>query len=204
MGILFENIEDANIKGGPQELGVIISKMDLCLQDIADKTNKMSNVFQQLSANLKGRQFEKAVESVSLLSKYLQNCVEKMNGMQRSVADYQNRLSRFEGLSEDASYNEIDITPVQTSVETAEVSFSAEQWVQVYNGICTYCASITESLQRLVHDKNETGEIWNDSQYDVFSDFIDTAVVEIESKVKILEEYSQHLKEELAGLGISV
>lgn len=204
MGVLFNNIEDVNIKGGPFELSDIVSRMDRCMQDMADRTNQLANVFNRLSGTLKGKQFESAAENVSLLSKFLQKQVENMNIMQRDVTDYQNRLARFEGISEEASCNEINITPVQTSAETTSLKFTEEQWRQIYRGLCCYSSGIVESIAKLQHDKNEAGEIWRDSQYNKFSDFIDETVSEISNGIKLFEEYTQYLKEDLAGLGMNM
>lgn len=202
--MLFECIDDVRINGRPSELSSAISAMDICLQDLADQTNQMDEMMTLMSGNLKGQQFEKAVTEIHNFSVFLCEMSDKLNEMQREVVDYQNRISRFEGLAEDGTYNNLNVRVVNVFADTGEVQLTSDQWILVYEKICEYCRNSMDSASQLQSKKNDVGEIWQDSQYMRFSDFIDSIVNEAKEKILVVEDYAQNLKTELSRLGIVI
>lgn len=204
MRMLFNSIEDIRINGNPSELCDVISDLDKCVQDMTNHTNEIFNIMIVMSGTLKSQQFEKAAGEIRNLSIFLCEKADALNEMQRDVADYHNRISRFEGYNQEASYNQFDIRPVNVDVETKSVQLTGEQWFQIYSAMCEYCNAISESVNHLISRKNDVGTIWQDTQYYRFSDFIDSIATETNEKVKVLEDYIQNLKAELSQLGIVV
>ena len=127
---LYENIEDIHIKGGVGQLSEVVKAMDMSLQNIADNTEQLTGYLAKYSSSNKGAQYEKLVNtSFRLRDKMFQASIE-LNEMQNQIVAYQNKIYRYEDMSENAAPpNPYLVTKRQVNVDTSVVQFNRSDMI---------------------------------------------------------------------------
>lgn len=198
---LYENIEDIYIKGSPTILSEMITSMDIILQEIAAGTERISDIVMKYSQSNSGRQYEKVVATLSSLENTLYEASLSMNDMQRQIAAYQNKILRYEDLSETACVpNPHLVQRTHINVESGEVQFGLADMMDVSNALDEYSDAVYYRLQSLVDNKNGIASIWLDSQYTDFAQFIDEIVSKSVESLKVFDEYILYLNEKIREL----
>lgn len=198
---LYENIEDIYIKGSPAELTDMITQMDSILQNISAATERLAGLLIKYSVSNKGRQYEKVVETVTVLSDVLYNSSLAMNEMQNEIAAYQNKIFRYEDMCEIAAVPNqhmvqrvnINIASTNTQYERTEMTILAEELQNYHN-------EVLHQADDLVFFKDQIGNIWLDTQYSIFADFVDNLNLQIIEALKVFDDYIVILKQKIKEL----
>ena len=198
---LYMNIENINIKGGPEQLTDVVKSMDRSLQNIAANTDQMTGYLMRYSVSNKGAQFVKAVNSTLKLRDDLFDMSLELNEMQKQVVEYQNKVFRFEGKEEMAQApNPYLVTKKQVNAETTDTQISRTEMVELAAIIRNYIENVYHHSKSIIDKKNEIAAVWRDSQYNDFAEFIDDVIRNIGKSVRELEEYVQTLEERIKEL----
>lgn len=199
---LFDHIEDIHIKGTAAQLTRAVTAMDDSLQDIASATEQLAGYLLRYSNTNQGIQFAKAVEAVVKLSKILFDASLELNEMQNEVVRYQNKIYRYEDMSQSAAKpNKHTVQKVNISMVSTSVQFSMTDMANLVKSLESYFGYVLQQGNTLVNKKNQLAGIWLDSQYKTFSDFIDEVVGVMKQALKKLDEYRMHLDAKLKELG---
>lgn len=199
---LFDHIEDIHIKGNAAELTMAVTAMDDSLRYIASATEQLAGFLLRYSNTNQGIQFAKAVEAVVTLSKILFDASLELNEMQNEVVRYQNKINRYEDMSQSAAKpNKHTVQKVNISMVSTSVQFSMTDMANLVKSLESYFGYVLEQGNTLVNKKNQLAGIWLDSQYKTFSDFIDEVVGNMNQALKELDEYRMHLDAKLKELG---
>ena len=198
---IYENIEDIYIKGSPTELSEIITSMDITLQNIAEATEQIADVLIKYSQSNSGKQYEKTVQALSTLENTLYDASLDMNEMQHQIAKYQNKVLRYEGLSESACVpNPHMVHRIQINVDGNSIQFGLADMLNVSKALEQYSDFVYYRLRDLIESKNSIASIWLDSQYTIFSSFIDEICMKTVEALKIFNEYVIYLNEKIKEL----
>lgn len=195
------NIEDVYIKGNPLQLTEVITAMDESLQNVCQATEDITNVVIRYSASNKGNQYEKMSSALIKFRDELYEASLQLNEMQNQIVDYQNKVLRYEGLSESASVpNKHTVSRSSINVDSTEVQFKLPEMIEVSNGLNSYSESVYHNMQNIVRGKNDIAAIWQDTQYKDFAEFIDELFVDTIATLKIFGEYIAYLDERIKEL----
>lgn len=199
---LYENIEDIYIKGSPSDLTNVISAMDISLQNISEGTEQLTAKLIRYSESNKGTQFEKVIRRLVTLRDVLYQASVDLNGMQNEIVAYQNKIFRYEGISESATApNPHLVQRININVEISAVQFNRSEMMSVVTELQNYHDAVFYHAKNLVENKSQAEEIWLDSQYKIFATFIDEVCKEIVDALKLFEEYIRALEEKIKELG---
>lgn len=199
---LYENIEDINIIGGIGQLSEIVRAMDMSLQNIADYTEVLTEYLAKFSLSNKGAQYEKVVNtSFKLRDEMFQASVE-LNEMQNQIVAYQNKIYRYEDMSESAPMpNSYLVTKRQVSVDTSAVQFNRSDMMELAAALRNYSEKVYYHIKTINQKKNSIAGVWMDTQYDDFAEFIDYVTKSVINAIKIYEEYVICLEDKIKELG---
>lgn len=199
---LFDHIEDIHIKGNPSVLTEAITAMDASLQNIAVWTEKLASFLVKHSNTNKGIQYAKAVEVVMVLSSKLYDASIELNSMQNEVVRYQNKIFRYEEMSESGTVpNRFLVQKIKATVDESSVQFGRKEMTDLSNMLKSYIENVLQYARQLYNKKEQLAAIWMDSQYQTFSAFINEICKMIEKALKELDEYRMHLDAKLKELG---
>ena len=199
---LYENIEDINIKGGVDQLSDVVRVMDISLQNIADNTAQLTGYLEKYSSSNKGMQYNKIVNISFGLCDKMFWASRVLNEMQNQIVAYQNKIYRYEDMSENApAPNPYLVTMHQVSVDTSAVQFNRTDMLELITALKNYSESVYCHIQKINQEKNLIARVWMDTQYDVFAEFIDNVTKDIIDAIKIYEEYVIYLEEKIKELG---
>jgi len=195
------NIEDIYIKGGPVQLTEVITSIDNSLQKLSQATEDATILVNKYSSSNKGQQYRKMASALEALSNRLYEASVDINSMQNEIVNYQNKVMRYEGMAESAVLpNKITIERAHVEVDIADVKFELNEMNEIKNGLNIYSATIFYGMQDIVRKKNDIGQIWLDTQYKTFAEFIDELNMDTLASVKTFGEYLEYLEERIKAI----
>lgn len=198
---LYENIENIHIKGDISQLSEMVQTMDISLQNITDYSDKLSNYLEKYSNTNKGKQFEKVVKTSLNLRDKLYDASFELNCMQNQIVEYQNKIYRYEDISASvAKVNPYLVTKRQINVDTSIMQFNKKDMMAVMATLKNYKERVFYHLKNINDKKNSIANIWQDSQYDDFAEFIDKIIKDVVDAIKIYEKYILSLDNKIKEL----
>lgn len=199
---LYENIEDINIKGGVGQLSDMVRAMDISLQNIADNTEQLTGYLARYSSSNKGAQYKKVVKTSLWLRDEMFQASVDLNEMQNQIVAYQNKIYRYEDMSESAATpNPYFVTKRQITVDTAIVQFNRSDMIDLAAALRNYSERVYHHIRTINQKKNSVASVWMDTQYDDFAEFIGRVTKNIVDALKIYEEYVVYLEDKIKELG---
>lgn len=189
---LYENIEDINIKGGVSRLSEMVTAMDISLQNMAENTEQLTMQLIRYSSSNKGTQYERVVNTTMKLRDELYQASMDLNEMQNQIVAYQNKIYRYEEMSESAAkpYPYLVNRNQNVNVETSVVQFSRTEMMNVAALLNNYGEKVFHQLRTINQKKNSIAMVWCDSQYEDFAEFIDVVT---KSVLDVLKEYKDYV-----------
>ena len=198
---LYENIEDINISGGIDQLSEVVRTIDKSLQNIANNTDQLVEYLAKYSNSNKGAQYEKVIRTSMYLRDELFDAALELNDMQKQIVAYQNKIYRYEDMSESAQQpNPYLITKRQISVENSITQFNQSDMMEVVEILRNYSERVHHHIKMIEEKKNSIAAVWRDTQYDDFAEFIDEVTGKINDAIKLFEEYVNYLEEKIKEL----
>lgn len=199
---LYENIEHINIKGGVGQLSEVVRTMDISLQNIADNTEQLTGYLAKYSSSNKGAQYEKVVNTSFRLRDELFQASVELNEMQNQIVAYQNKVYRYEDMSESApTPNPYLVIKRQVSVDSSVVQFNQADMIDLAAVLRNYGERVYHHIRTINHKKNSIAMVWMDTQYNDFAEFIDNVTINIVDALKIYNEYVSYLEDKIKELG---
>ena len=191
---LYVNIEDIHIKGGPHQLTEVVTRMDNALQKLSQETEDVTAVVVRYSLSNKGNQYDKMTKALAKLRNMLYDASLQLNEMQNEIVMYQEKVMRYEGLSGAAAVpNKHLVNRANFHVDVTEVQFNLAEMIDLQNRLNSYCEMVYYSAQDIVRGKNEIAQVWLDTQYNDFSEFIDGINMETIKSLEVFREYLEYL-----------
>ena len=130
---------------------------------------------------------------VSLRSK-LYDASLQLNEIQNEIVLYQEKVMRYEGLPGSATIpNKYLVSRANIHVDTTEVQFNRSEMIDLQNRLNSYCEMIYYGIQDIVRGKNEIAQVWLDTQYNDFSEFVDEINMETLKSLEVFREYLEYL-----------
>ena len=199
---LYENIEDINIRGGVSQLSEVVTAMDIALQNIAENTHQLVGQLIRYSASNKGTQYEKVVNTSMALREELYDASMELNEMQNQIVAYQNKIYRYEEMAESAQRpNPYLVSKNQhVNVETSVIQFNRNEMMNVAALLKNYSERVFHHIKTINEKKNSIANVWRDSQYDIFAEFIDVVTRNVIQALREFEEYYLYLQEKIKEL----
>ena len=199
---LYENIEEINIQGGIHRLSEVVTAMDIALQNIAENTEQLTEYLAKYSSSNKGKQYEKVVNTSMNLRDILFRASTELNDMQNQIVEYQNKIYRYEDMSDYAQKPNAYLVSVNrnVNVDTSMMQFSREEMISVASVLRNYMDKVIHHIKDINEKKNEIASVWRDAQYNDFADFIETVERYIIEGIKAFEEYVIYLEDKIREL----
>lgn len=199
---LYENIEDINIKGGVSRLSEMVTAMDISLQNMAENTEQLTMQLIRYSSSNKGTQYEKVVNTTMKLRDELYQASMDLNEMQNQIVAYQNKIYRYEEMSESAvkPYPYLVNRNQNVNVETSVVQFSRTEMMNVAALLNNYGEKVFHQLRTINQKKNSIAMVWCDSQYEDFAEFIDGVTKSVLDALKEYKDYVIYLEGKIKEL----
>ena len=198
---LYENIEDINISGGIDQLSEVVRTIDKSLQNIANNTDQLVEYLAKYSNSNKGAQYENVIRTSMYLRDELFDAALELNDMQKQIVAYQNKIYRYEDMSESAQQpNPYLITKRQISVENSITQFNQSDMMEVVEILRNYSERVHHHIKMIEEKKNSIAAVWRDTQYDDFAEFIEEVTGKINDAIKLFEEYVIYLEEKIKEL----
>lgn len=198
---LYENIEDIYIEGDPENLTELITDMDNYLQAISNDTEQLTYGLVKYSEVIKGVQFKNTLETVLVLSDTLCEASRELNRMQNEIVEYQNRIFRFEEMNSFASVpNKYIVERVTINADSLVRKYEVSELISLLQDLNDYSVNVSNFTEKILDAKDNISAIWRDSQYDLFSDFIDDICIEITNALKKFDKYAAYLDEKIKEL----
>lgn len=199
---LYENIEDIHIKGGVSQLTEMVTAMDVSLQNMAENTEQLTMQLIRYSASNKGSQYERVVNTTMRLRDELFEASTDLNEMQNQIVAYQNKIYRYEEMSDSAAkpYPYLVNRNQNVNVETAVVQFNRTEMMNLVDILNGYAGKVLHQLRTISQKKNSIAMVWCDSQYDDFAEFIDTVSKSVLEALKEYKDYVDYLNEKIKEL----
>lgn len=199
---LYENIEDINIKGGVSQLSEMVTAMDISLQNMAENTEQLTMQLVRYSASNKGTQYERVVNTTMKLRDELYQASMDLNEMQNQIVVYQNKIYRYEEMSESAMkpYPYLVNRNQNVNVETAVVQFNRTEMLNLAALLNNYGEKVIHQLRTISQKKNSIAMVWCDSQYDNFAEFIDVVTKSVLEALKEYKDYVIYLEGKIKEL----
>lgn len=198
---LYENIENIYIKGSIANLSEMVTAMDISLQNIAEGTERLSNILMRYADTNKGTQYEKVVRSALDLRDDLYEASLELNEMQNQIVVYQNKIYRYEDMVESAQMpNAYLVDRKQLSVDTIAMQFNRTDMMEVAAYLRNYSETVLHHLRSINDKKNNVGYVWQDRQYNDFAEFIEGITLETVNAIKVFDEYVSYLEEKIREL----
>ena len=191
---MFEEINDVHIVGSAKELNTMISAVDMIVQKMANTTEQVKGFVANLGSTTFGQQYENAVNAVSGLSDILYDKSTDLNRSQRDLVNYIDRVDIFNDRPPSSlPPRNFEVIRINISVNTRDDRFTKETLQKLKSMLSTYCDVISVQKLQLLNEKSSIGSIWKDSQYRVYSSFIDEICRAIENGTRALREYVEYL-----------
>ena len=198
---LDQNIDRVHIIGGVGQLTDIVQAMDTSLQNIADSTDRLTDFLLRFSDSNKGQQFEKIVNMTVRLRDELFEDAHELNDLQGQIVSYQNKVSRYEGLSESAPRpNPFLARKRPINVDTTQFQFNREEMLRLVAALTNYAEIVHQHLKRINDKKNTAGQIWRDTQYKDFAAFVEDVTRRVQDVLKDYGGFVQDIEERIKGL----
>lgn len=198
---LYMNIEDISIKGDPLQLTEVITTMDESLQNVCQSTEDITNLVIRYSASNKGQQYENMATTLIELRDEMYEASLQLNDMQNQIVEYQNKVLRYEELSESASApNKHIVNRANINVDNSMIQFQLPEMIEVSNGLNSYSESVYYNMLNIVRGKNDIAAVWQDSQYNDFAEFIDELSRDSLAALKVFGEYKEYLDKKIKEL----
>lgn len=199
---LFENIEDIYIKGDISELTSVVKVIDASMQNIADVSDQLAEKLAKYASSNKGLQFERVITTSVTLRDELYQASLELNDMQNQIVAYQNKIYRYEGLSQSAEVpNAYLVNRRAISYDSSEFMFSRTEMNEVCELLKNYRDFVSQHLSRVSDGRNDIGMIWQDTQYNDFSVFIDEVIKKVTDALGIYDDYRVYLENQIKELG---
>lgn len=198
---LFVSIEDIHIIGSANDLSEIVTVMDQSLQVIADYSEQLTGILHRYSSTIKGKQFQNTVETAKQLREEVYKAAVEMNNMQNQIVEYQYKINRFEDEVNDVAIpNHFEVTQAVINPETAEVQMTRSELERLVLLLEEYETVVYQQLRIINEKKDDIGNIWKDTQYMNFSEFIDELSVDLSNAIKVYDDFLSYLKERILEL----
>lgn len=191
---LYVNIEDIHIKGGPNQLTEVVTRMDNALQKLSQETEDITAWVARYSISNKGSQYEKMAKALADLRNKLYDSSQQLNEIQNEIVLYQEKVMRYEGISgSPTTPNKYIVSRANIHVDTTEVHFILSEMNDLKSRLNSYCEMVYYGIQDIVRGKNEIAQVWLDTQYNDFSEFVDEINMESLKSLSIFREYLEYL-----------
>ena len=198
---LYENIEDIYIEGNPENLTELITDIDNDMQAITNDTEQLTYNLIKYSEVIKGVQFKNTLDTVLVLSDTLSEASRELNRMQNEIVEYQNRIFRFEEMNSFASVpNKYIVERVMISADSLVSKYEVSELISLVQNLNDYSLNVSNFVRKILDAKDNVSAIWKDSQFSLFSDFIDDICVEITNALKKFDAYAAYLDEKIKEL----
>ena len=198
---LYENIEDIYIEGNPENLTELITDIDNDMQAITNDTEQLTYNLIKYSEVIKGVQFKNTLDTVLVLSDTLSEASRELNRMQNEIVEYQNRIFRFEEMNSFASVpNKYIVERVMISADSLVRKYEVSELISLVQNLNDYSLNVSNFVRKILDAKDNVSAIWKDSQFSLFSDFIDDICVEITNALKNFDAYAAYLDEKIKEL----
>lgn len=198
---LYENIEDIYIEGNPENLTELITDIDNDMQAITNDTEQLTYNLIKYSEVIKGVQFKNTLDTVLVLSDTLSEASRELNCMQNEIVEYQNRIFRFEEMNSFASVpNKYIVERVMISADSLVRKYEVSELISLVQNLNDYSLNVSNFVRKILDAKDNVSAIWRDSQFSLFSDFIDDICVEITNALKKFDAYATYLDEKIKEL----
>lgn len=198
---LYENIEDIYIEGNPENLTELITDIDNDMQAITNDTEQLTYNLIKYSEVIKGVQFKNTLDTVLVLSDTLSEASRELNRMQNEIVEYQNRIFRFEEMNSFASVpNKYIVERVMISADSLVRKYEVSELISLVQNLNDYSLNVSNFVRKILDAKDNVSAIWKDSQFSLFSDFIDDICVEITNALKKFDAYASYLDEKIKEL----
>ena len=198
---LYENIEDIYIEGNPENLTELITDIDNDMQAITNDTEQLTYNLIKYSEVIKGVQFKNTLDTVLVLSDTLSEASRELNRMQNEIVEYQNRIFRFEEMNSFASVpNKYIVERVMISADSLVRKYEVSELISLVQNLNDYSLNVSNFVRKILDAKDNVSAIWRDSQFSLFSDFIDDICVEITNALKKFDAYATYLDEKIKEL----
>ena len=198
---LYENIEEINIKGDIGQLSELVRSMDISLQNIADNSDQLAGFLLKYSATNKGLQYRKVVETATILRDELFDASMELNEMQNQIVAYQNKMYRYEDMAANApSANPYLVQKRQIDVDSSGFQFNRTDMLQVDAALRNYSERVYHHIKSINEKKDSIASVWQDQQYNDFSEFIIGITKKIFDAIRLYEDYVIHLEERIKEL----
>ena len=198
---LYENIEDIYIEGNPENLTELITDIDNDMQAITNDTEQLTYNLIKYSEVIKGVQFKNTLDTVLVLSDTLSEASRELNRMQNEIVEYQNRIFRFEEMNSFASVpNKYIVERVMISADSLVRKYEVSELISLVQNLNDYSLNVSNFVRKILDAKDNVSAIWKDSQFSLFSDFIDDICVEITNALKKFDAYATYLDEKIKEL----
>ncbi len=191
---LYLNIHDIKIMGDPTILSNVITKMDYNLQRLSADTEKIKYTVYKYSTSNQGHQYTNAVNATKNLSVAIYNASVIMNDVQHQICQYISRCCRYEEIHRNIPVpRRHDIKIVKLDTITSVIIYRKEEMIQVRNALVAYVASSRREAQNLIANREAIRPIWKDTQFRLFSEYVDEICVILRNGADVLETYANHL-----------
>ena len=198
---LYERIEDINIKGGVELLSEVVTVMDIALQNIAAYTDKLVNHLVKFNNTNMGKRYENVVSNSLRLRDDLFDASYQLNDMQNQIVAYQNKIYRYEGMAELAEKpNPYLVTKADVTVTNSGIQFNKTDMIELVTLLRNYSEGVYNQLRTIKEKKEEIAEVWQDSQYKDFAEFVDRVIRKVFGTIKIFEDFVLELEARIKGL----
>lgn len=191
---LYFNINDITILGNPTKLSDVITKMDYNLQRLSADTEKIKYTVYKKSTSNQGHQYTNVVNATKNLSVAVYNASVIMNDVQHQICQYIYKCCKYEEI-----YGNIpvprkhDIKIVKLDTITSVIIYRKEDMIQVRNALVAYVAASRREAQNLRANREFIRSIWKDTQFELFSKYVDEICAILRKGADDLETYANHL-----------
>lgn len=199
---LYENIEDINIKGGVSQLTEMVTAIDVSLQNMAENTEQLTMQLIRYSASNKGSQYERVVNTTMKLRDELYDASLQLNEMQNQIVAYQNKIYRYEEMSESAAkpYPYLVNRNQNVNVETKVIQFERAEMMNLAAMLNTYAEKVFHETRAINQKKNAIAMIWYDTQYNDLAEFVDAVSKKVLEALKEYKDYVIYLEGKIKEL----
>ena len=195
---LYQNIENIYIIGGVGLLTELVQEMDRSLQNVADSTDRLTGYLLRFSGSNSGHRYENIVKTTVKFRDELFDDAQALNDILNQIVQYQNKIYRYEGMAAYAPpANPFLAQKRPISIDTSQVQFHRTDMLQLVASLKNYISSISHHMTTIHEKRNSAGQIWRDSQYRVFSEFVDEVLQSVRTVMKDYELYIQEIEEKI-------
>ena len=126
---------------------------------------------------------------------------ERVDRAVNEIVEYQNRILRFEEMNTSVSApNKYIVERVTINTDSLVRKYEVGELISLLQDLNDYSINVSNFTEKILDAKDNISAIWRDSQYNLFSDFIDDICVEITNALKKFDEYAAYLDEKVKEL----